>query len=165
MSASTESRDDNITAHCLRLKVRFAESECRRRVLCNGTRLICHTFARHVIDAQIVSGTCSGRHVFIPCIQLTSPDSIQFCRLRWLEQDEQLRMKFVYCWVFVNDDCVSALPVLFSRTQGSRTRTRTCKLVLEDPRGSSSSRTFLIISSTNTTSVIIIWCIIVEISS
>ena len=28
-----------------------------------------------MIDAQIVSGTCSGRRVFIPRIQLTSPDS------------------------------------------------------------------------------------------
>jgi len=39
--------------------------------LCNGTRMTCRAFARHVIDAEIVSGTYTDRRVFILRIELT----------------------------------------------------------------------------------------------
>jgi len=38
-------------------------------------RLICRSFARHVIDAQIISGYCAGKRVFIPRIELTPSDA------------------------------------------------------------------------------------------
>ncbi|XP_042756598.1 uncharacterized protein LOC111896242 [Lactuca sativa] len=38
--------------------------------LCNGTRLICRTFQRNVIDAEIVVGQHAGKRVFLPRIPL-----------------------------------------------------------------------------------------------
>lgn len=43
--------------------------------LCNGTQLICKTFQRHVIDAEIATGNHKGHRVFIPRITLTPSDS------------------------------------------------------------------------------------------
>ena len=40
--------------------------------LCNCTRLICRAFLRRVIDAEIITGTHAGQHVFIPRLTLTS---------------------------------------------------------------------------------------------
>ena len=39
--------------------------------LCNGTRLICHSFQKHVIEAEIISGKHAGIHAFIPRITLS----------------------------------------------------------------------------------------------
>jgi len=38
-------------------------------------RLICRSFARQVIDAQIISGYCARKRVFIPRIELTPSDA------------------------------------------------------------------------------------------
>ena len=43
--------------------------------LCNGTRLICHGFQNKVIDAEIITGSHIGKHVFIPHITLTISES------------------------------------------------------------------------------------------
>nr|XP_009794570.1 PREDICTED: uncharacterized protein LOC104241324 [Nicotiana sylvestris] len=50
--------------------------------LCNGTRLICCNFERHVISAKIASGDSKKMHVFIPRIPLLS------------SQDEKLPIPF-----------------------------------------------------------------------
>ncbi|CAB5127102.1 unnamed protein product [Rhizophagus irregularis] len=34
--------------------------------LCNGTRLICHSFQKHVIEAEIITGKHAGLYTFIP---------------------------------------------------------------------------------------------------
>ncbi|CAB5199046.1 unnamed protein product [Rhizophagus irregularis] len=34
--------------------------------LCNGTRLICHSFQKHVIKAEIITGKHAGLYTFIP---------------------------------------------------------------------------------------------------
>jgi ATP-dependent DNA helicase PIF1 len=34
--------------------------------LCNGTRLVCRTFQKHVIEAEIITGNNPGTRVFIP---------------------------------------------------------------------------------------------------
>ena len=39
--------------------------------LCNRTRLICHALQRKVIEAEIITGTHVGSHVFIPQITLS----------------------------------------------------------------------------------------------
>ncbi|KAL7106310.1 hypothetical protein ACP275_07G104200 [Erythranthe tilingii] len=39
--------------------------------LCNGTRMVCKNFKDNVIDAEIVFGQHSGKHVFIPRIPLS----------------------------------------------------------------------------------------------
>ncbi|KAG5580030.1 hypothetical protein H5410_050657 [Solanum commersonii] len=38
--------------------------------LCNGTRLICHNFNKHIISATIANGDFKNTHVFIPRIPL-----------------------------------------------------------------------------------------------
>ena len=42
--------------------------------LCNGTRLIVRGFQRHVIDAEILTGSHLGKRVFIPRIRITPSD-------------------------------------------------------------------------------------------
>ena len=42
--------------------------------LCNGTRLIIKGFLRHVIDAEIITGSHVGKRVFIPQIRITPLD-------------------------------------------------------------------------------------------
>ncbi|CAJ0641618.1 4542_t:CDS:2 [Entrophospora sp. SA101] len=39
--------------------------------LCNGTRLVCRSFNRHVIEAEIITGKHSGNCVFLPRITMT----------------------------------------------------------------------------------------------
>lgn len=43
--------------------------------LCNGTRLICKSFQRHVIEAEIATGNKIGKRVFIPRITLIPSDT------------------------------------------------------------------------------------------
>ncbi len=43
--------------------------------LCNGTRLIVKGFQQHVIDAEILTGSYSGKRVFIPRIRITPSDA------------------------------------------------------------------------------------------
>ena len=45
--------------------------------LCNGTRLICHSFQKHVIEAEVITGKHAGLHTFIPRITL-SPSNTNF---------------------------------------------------------------------------------------
>src|SRR6266540_7380321 len=42
--------------------------------LCNGTRLIVREFNKHVIDAEILTGSHLGKRVFIPRISITLSD-------------------------------------------------------------------------------------------
>ncbi|KAK9740789.1 hypothetical protein RND81_03G060300 [Saponaria officinalis] len=46
--------------------------------LCNGTRLICRTFSRNVIEAEIVIGHHKGERVFIPRIPLRPSPSDKY---------------------------------------------------------------------------------------
>ncbi|KAG5595300.1 hypothetical protein H5410_036532 [Solanum commersonii] len=39
--------------------------------LCNGIKMICRGFAKNVMHAQISSGHCAMKHVFLPIIQIT----------------------------------------------------------------------------------------------
>ncbi|XP_012837726.1 PREDICTED: uncharacterized protein LOC105958267 [Erythranthe guttata] len=43
--------------------------------LCNGTRMVCRNFKDNVIDAEIVFGQHSGKHVFIPRIPLSPAEN------------------------------------------------------------------------------------------
>ncbi len=43
--------------------------------LCNGTRLIVREFNKHVIDAEILTGSHLGKRVFIPRISITPSDT------------------------------------------------------------------------------------------
>ena len=43
--------------------------------LCNGTRMICRGFAKNVVHAEISSGHCATKHIFIPRIQLSPPEN------------------------------------------------------------------------------------------
>ncbi|XP_012857053.1 PREDICTED: ATP-dependent DNA helicase PIF1-like [Erythranthe guttata] len=43
--------------------------------LCNGTRMVCRNFKDNVIDAEIVFGQHSGKHVFIPRIPLSPTEN------------------------------------------------------------------------------------------
>lgn len=43
--------------------------------LCNGTRLICRGLQSKVIDAEIITGSHIGKHVFIPRITLIVSES------------------------------------------------------------------------------------------
>ena len=43
--------------------------------LCNGIRLIVKEFQQHVIDAEILTGSYSGKRVFIPRIRITPSDA------------------------------------------------------------------------------------------
>ncbi|CAB4488149.1 unnamed protein product [Rhizophagus irregularis] len=45
--------------------------------LCNGTRLICRSFQKHVIEAEIITGKHAGLYTFIPRITL-SPSNTNF---------------------------------------------------------------------------------------
>ena len=45
--------------------------------LCNGTRLICRSFQKHVIEAEIITGKHAGLRTFIPRITL-SPSNTNF---------------------------------------------------------------------------------------
>ena len=68
------------SSHLLELKIESAIIMLRNwnsdDGLCNGTRMICWAFTRHVSYAEIVSGTYTGRWVFIPRIQLMPSDSV-----------------------------------------------------------------------------------------
>lgn len=46
--------------------------------LCNGTRLICKSFRPNLIEAEIVTGQCSGKIVFIPIIPLQPSKSDKY---------------------------------------------------------------------------------------
>ncbi|XP_076929372.1 uncharacterized protein LOC143593706 [Bidens hawaiensis] len=46
--------------------------------LCNGTRLICKSFQRNVIDAEISIGEHQGKRVFLPRIPLTVSEDDMF---------------------------------------------------------------------------------------
>jgi len=39
--------------------------------LCNGTRLICCSFQKHIIEAEIITGKHAGLYTFIPRITLS----------------------------------------------------------------------------------------------
>ncbi|KAL7114938.1 hypothetical protein ACP275_04G152500 [Erythranthe tilingii] len=43
--------------------------------LCNGTRMVCKNFKDNVIDAEIVYGQHTGKHVFIPRIPLSPAEN------------------------------------------------------------------------------------------
>ena len=45
--------------------------------LCNGTRLVCCSFAQHVIEVQVITGKHAGLHTFLPRITLT-PSNMTF---------------------------------------------------------------------------------------
>lgn len=49
---------------------------CPSKGLCNGTRLICKNFYRHVIEAEIACGNFKGEKVFLPRISLIPNDCI-----------------------------------------------------------------------------------------
>ncbi|KAK6150856.1 hypothetical protein DH2020_015788 [Rehmannia glutinosa] len=55
--------------------------------LCNGTRMVCWDFRNNVIDAEIVLGQHSGKHVFIPRIPLSPVENegypFQFRRIQF----------------------------------------------------------------------------------
>ena len=42
--------------------------------LCNGTRLICKAFSKHVIEAEVATGLLKGQRVFIPRMSLIPTD-------------------------------------------------------------------------------------------
>ncbi|GBC01774.1 hypothetical protein RclHR1_04320015 [Rhizophagus clarus] len=42
--------------------------------ICNGTRLVCRTFQKHVIEAEIITGNNSGTQVYIPRIIMSLSD-------------------------------------------------------------------------------------------
>ena len=46
-----------------------------KRGLCNGTRLIICILYDHVIDAEVLTGNCSGKRVLIPRIKLAPSDT------------------------------------------------------------------------------------------
>jgi ATP-dependent DNA helicase PIF1 len=46
--------------------------------LCNGTRLICRSFQRNVIDAEIAVGEHAGKRIFLPRIPLCPSDDDMF---------------------------------------------------------------------------------------
>jgi ATP-dependent DNA helicase PIF1 len=43
--------------------------------LYNGTRLICHSFQKHVIEAEIITEKHARLHTFISCITLSSSNA------------------------------------------------------------------------------------------
>ena len=43
--------------------------------LCNGTRLVCCHFQKHVIEAEIITGSNPGSRVFIPRIMMSPADT------------------------------------------------------------------------------------------
>ena len=45
------------------------------RGLYNGTRLIIHNVYDHIIDAEVLAGSCKGKKVLIPKIKLAPSDS------------------------------------------------------------------------------------------
>nr|XP_043623580.1 ATP-dependent DNA helicase PIF1-like [Erigeron canadensis] len=68
--------------HCLRLKVGCPVILLRNidpsNGLCNGTRLICKSFQRNVIDAEIAVGEHVGKRVFLPRIPLCPSENDMF---------------------------------------------------------------------------------------
>ena len=42
---------------------------------CNGTRLVCHSFQKHIIEAEIIAGKHAELHIFISRITLSPSDS------------------------------------------------------------------------------------------
>jgi ATP-dependent DNA helicase PIF1 len=46
--------------------------------LCNGTRLICRSFQRNVIDAEIAVGEHAGKRIFLPRMPLCPSDDDMF---------------------------------------------------------------------------------------
>lgn len=63
--------------------------------LCNGTRLICKEFKKHLIAAQIIIGEKKGATIFIPRIPLQSSDPqqypVQFTRRQFPIRPSMLR--------------------------------------------------------------------------
>ena len=74
--------------HTLRLKINLPVVLLRNidpdNGLCNGTRLICRNLARHVIEAEIITGRQTGKRVFIPRIPFHTAENemntVQFSR-------------------------------------------------------------------------------------
>ncbi len=60
--------------------------------LCNGTRLIVREFNKHVIDAEILTGSHLGKRVFIPRISITPSDTELPFKL--------IRRQFLICLAF-----------------------------------------------------------------
>ena len=61
--------------------------------LCNGTRLIVHNLHEHVIDAEIITGSCKGHRVLIPRIKLAPSDT----NLPFTLQRTQFPLRLSYC--------------------------------------------------------------------
>ena len=63
-----------------------------KRGLCNGTRLfVCHLYD-HVIDAEVLTGSCMGKRVLIPRIKLAPSD----CSLPFILQRIQFPVRLSY---------------------------------------------------------------------
>ena len=53
--------------------------------LCNGTRLVCRFFQKHIIEAKIISKKHAGLHIFIPHIILLPSDSSLPFIFKWYQ--------------------------------------------------------------------------------
>ena len=56
-----------------------------KRGLCNGTRLIIHNVYDHIIDAEVLTGSCMGKKFLIPKIKLAPSDSGLPFILQWTQ--------------------------------------------------------------------------------
>jgi ATP-dependent DNA helicase PIF1 len=72
----------DLPPHLLKLKVGCPIIPLRNidpaNGLCNGTRLICRSFQRNVIDAEITVGEHAGKRIFLPRIPLCPSDDDMF---------------------------------------------------------------------------------------